>query len=126
MPIHTEPGEQEIWPALADLFFLDTAVPSQQLRQVAQLLNDRGWSRQQVERTLVELVAPIAGANLGYLIYPSYGEWAGFDPDWLNERIGRRVRLRARLPRWRFWLSDFWCRRMLIQLRWERLLRLLP
>jgi hypothetical protein len=118
--------EQVIWPALADLFFLDTEHEPYWFQSTAQLLKDRGWSRQQVEHTLIALVAPVAGANLGYLLWPIVaGEWAGFDPDWLNERIDRLQRRRAQSPRWHFFLSDLCCRRMLKKLEWERLLDLL-
>ena len=32
---------------------------------------------------LIKLVAPIAGANVGYLVYPVIGEWVAFDETWL-------------------------------------------
>jgi hypothetical protein len=116
--------EEEIWPVLADLFFLDTEAPMS-FQWAAQFLNERGYSREEVERALVERVAPVAGANLGYLLYPASGIWIGFATDPLCERIGRWQRRRARLPRWHIWLSDLWCRHMLKQLEWERLLDLL-
>lgn len=125
-----EPGvnhEEEIWPALADLFFLDTEPQPEQFQSVARFLIERGYGRQEVERALIERVAPVAGANLGYLLYPIVtGEWAGFDPDLLCEEIGRWRRRRARLPGWCIWVTDRWCHRMLCQMRWERLLTLLP
>jgi hypothetical protein len=117
--------ENEICPLLADLFFLDTEPQPVWFENAARRLKDRGWSRQQVELTLIEQVAPVAGANLGYLLWPIIGQWAYFDADWLNERIDRHQRLRAVSPRWRVRLSDFWSRHMLKQLKWQRLLDLL-
>lgn len=117
--------EAVIWPALADLFFLDTEPQPESYRRTAALLKARGWKRPQTERTLLELIAPVAGGNLGYLVYPVIGEWAGFDPVWLNPRIEAHRQRRARWPRFRVRVSDFWCRRMLQQLEWQRLLDLL-
>jgi hypothetical protein len=124
--VQTFTDEPEIWTVLADLFFLDTETQPRQFAHAARFLRDRGWGRRQVEREIIELVAPVAGANLGYLMYPVIGIWTGFATGALAEQIVRRRQLRARLPRWHFWLSDRWCRHMMSRLEWERLLDQLP
>jgi hypothetical protein len=119
-------SEEEIWGALADLFFLDLETGPEDVDRVANLLRENGWSRKEVERTLVELIAPVAGGNVGYMLFPVNGIWTGFDTRWLGDRIARRRLARTTYPTYLFWLSDFWCRRMLRALDWEQLLERLP
>ncbi len=47
-----------------------------------------------METVLIELVAPIAGANVGYLVYPVIGEWVAFDETWLVTKVRRWQALR--------------------------------
>jgi hypothetical protein len=119
-------GEEEVWVALADLFFLDLETDWADVERVADLLRKNGWSRQEVERTLVELIAPVAGGHGGYPLFPLNGIWTGFDRHWLCDRIAQRRLARSTRPGYRFWLSDWWCRCMLRHLDWEPLLRRLP
>lgn len=114
--------EEGAWLLLAELFFLDTEPGESDFRLAASALKGAGWSRERVRATLIELIAPYAGANLGYLLYPVIGEWAGFDGAFLAARIRRRQSLRQRYPRWWFGLSDWYCARMLRALGLERLL----
>jgi hypothetical protein len=114
--------EEALWLLLAELFFLDTEPEDGDFRDAAAALKGAGWTRERARSALVELVAPVAGANLGYLIWPVIGEWAGFDRVFLAARIRRSQALRQRRPRWWFWLSDWYCSRMLRALGVERLL----
>lgn len=85
-------ARQPVWEALADLF-LDTDTSMSRAWRVGQLL-DSPYSLAQIEFILVEEVYPVCKYNLMSVA----GEWAGFDPDWLRERILRRLRSRLRLP----------------------------
>jgi hypothetical protein len=124
-----EPGltrktsEEEVWGELADLFFLDLETGPEDIERVASVLRRNGWSRQDVERTLVELIAPVAARHV---LLPINSIWTGFDRRCLSERIAQRRLARATQPRYRFWPSDWWWRRMMRALDWEQLLRQLP
>lgn len=115
-------SEEEVWVLLADLLFLDTETLESEFRDAAGALNHAGWTRQRIETVLIELVAPIAGANVGYLVYPVIGEWVGFDETWLVTKVRRRQARRKRLPRWWFWLVDRNMARIIRALGAERLL----
>ncbi len=84
----------------------------------AGLLKQAGWNAEQTRKVLIELVAPAAGGNLGFLIWPVIGEWAGFDEDDICERIERRQAARERNPKG-FRLSDWWCARILKALKMD-------
>lgn len=115
-------AEKQIWLALAELFFLDTEPSEMDYERVAGLLKSNGWSREKTERTLIQLIAPNYAANLGFLIYPVIGEWAGFDGKVLESRVVQSQSLRVRYPNWYFSLSDWWCRKMLKALKLESFL----
>ena len=115
-------SEEQVWVLLANLLFLDTEPLESEFRDAADALKRAGWTRQRVETVLIELVAPIAGANLGYLVYPVIGEWAGFDETWLVTKVRQGQARRKRLPRWWFWLSDRSMARIIRALGAERLL----
>jgi len=116
---------REIWLALAELFFLDTEPTDEDYARVATLLRKYGWDRNTTKMILIQSIAPHAGHNLGFLVWPAIGAWSGFDATVLGDRIRRSVALRRLLPDWRFILSDWWCQRMLTQLGIEKLLSLL-
>lgn len=120
-----DPHSHDLRLALAELFFLDTEHDDVDYAGVAARLKHAGWDRARTHRELIELVAPAVSANLGHGVYPVIGEWAGFDKAWLRERIERRIALRARHPRWYFWLQDRHARWMLGQLGINRLLALI-
>jgi len=115
--------ERELWGALAELFFLDTEPEDHDFERVLRLLTEANWRPERTRAALIELIAPIAGHNLGFLIYPVIGEWSGFDKADLCEKIQYLSERRARHPRWFFWLSDWYCARMLRKLGMDRLLR---
>jgi hypothetical protein len=114
--------EQAIWLTLAELFFLDAEPQQADFERALALLREAGWSRKRTRKTLIELIAPTAGANLGFLVWPVIGEWMGFDKASLCSKIHRTAALREKYPKWYFFLSDWWCARMLQDLEVERLL----
>lgn len=118
-------SEKILWLELAELFFIDTEMLEADFMRVAKLIKASNWDRSKVEETLVQLIAPHAGANVGYLFIPVIGEWSGFDLDDLCKKIERSQKLRKEKPSWYFTLSDWWCRRMLKNLGIDRLLSLL-
>jgi hypothetical protein len=117
--------EQRLWVALAELFFLDTEPQDHDFDRVARLLEEANWTPDHTRKTLIELIAPVAGHNLGFLIYPVIGEWAGFDEAKLCKQIQRISDSRSRRPAWCFLLSDWYCEWMLRKLDMDRLLALL-
>ena len=119
-------SEEEVWVLLADLLFLDTEIRESEFCDAADALNRTGSTRQRVETMLIELVAPIAGANLDDLVYPVIGEWAAFDETWLVTKIRRRQALRKRRPHWWFWVVDGNMVRLIRALAAERVLTRLP
>ena len=114
--------EEEVWIHLAELFFLDTEPTEECFARVANLLNQNLWTKERVEKTLVQLIAPHVAANLGNLVMPTIGEWARFDRESLCRKIQNSKELREQNPEWYFLLSDWWHRRMLNQLGLARLL----
>jgi hypothetical protein len=112
----------DVWLELAELFFLDTEHDDAWYQAVAKKLSERGLSKDEVERILIDEVAPIAAANFGYLIWPVIGEWAGFDRERLCRDIEAYLDRRARRPRWFYLGQDWWMRRMVRKLAPEQLL----
>lgn len=77
-------AREPVWLALSQLF-LDTDITLSR-RWRAQALASSGYSVAQLERILVEEVAPACRINLLCVA----GVWDGFDPMWLRERILQR------------------------------------
>lgn len=82
-----------VWLAMSELF-LDTELDLPALHAIARALRASGYTPQELERILSREVAPILRANTLSVA----GEWTGFDPDWLVERILKRQHS------WRRWL----------------------
>jgi hypothetical protein len=113
---------EEVWLLLADLFFLDTEHPDAFYQTAAERLKRMGLGREDAVAILVYEVAPVAGANLGYLFYPVIGVWDGFDRECLCRKIEAYLRRRGARPRWHYFLQDFFLRRMVRTLGPEKLL----
>lgn len=79
-----------VWEALSTLF-LDTDV-SLFREWRAEKLAESAYSIEEIEEILRDEVFPVCSWNR----FGVAGEWAGFDPDWLQERILRRSRRRFR------------------------------
>jgi len=75
-----------VWEALSDLF-LDTDTSFARTWRVA-ILAASPYSIGELQKILVDEVYPVCRSNL----FSIAGEWAGFDPEWLQGRILRRLR----------------------------------
>lgn len=82
-----------VWQALSGLF-LDTDTSIDRSRRVGILAASR-YSIYELQEILVDEVYPVCRSNL----FSIAGEWAGFDPEWLESSILRR--LRSPFHRWR-------------------------
>lgn len=71
-----------VWNALSDLF-LDTELSDTTHRSIAKVVTESGFEAQEIHDILWKEVLPAVGDNLRVVA----GEWAGFDPEWLKERI---------------------------------------
>jgi hypothetical protein len=84
------PARQPVWEALSELFLdTDTSV-SRQWR--ADQLAGSPYSLEQLEFILVDEVYPVCKYNLLSVA----GEWAGFNQEWLQSKILRRLGSRLR------------------------------
>ncbi len=121
-----KPEDRErVWLLLADLLFLDTEHSDAVYKSTAETLTRLGIKRRDAEDILIYEVAPLAGANLGYLLWPVIGDWAGFDREDLSSAIRSYLRRRASRSRWHYCLQDRRMRWMVSRLGAERLLVLL-
>lgn len=98
-----------VWDALSELF-LDTELREPDIRRIAKVAADSGYSHDELEGILYDELFPILIWNLR----SPAGEWVGFDPAWLEQRILARERRRFRCPRWllvgRSMIRDEWAR----------------
>ena len=85
---------RRVWTAWSALF-LDTELQAAEHRGIARRLRDSGYTDTQLLRILKDEVAPVCIPNLLSMA----GEWAGFDEDWLAERIQRHLASRP-FSRW--------------------------
>jgi hypothetical protein len=83
-------ARQPVWEALSELFLdTDTSI-TRQWR--ADQLAGSPYDIEQLQHILVEEVYPVCKYNL---LSPA-GEWSGFDPEWLRDKILRRLSSRLR------------------------------
>ena len=98
-----------MWGALSDLF-LDTDTSLARSWRVG-ILAASPYSIEELQEILVDEVYPVCRSNLCSVA----GEWVGFDPEWLESSILRRLRspfhrwLRFSLGRLTVHLSLEWC-----------------
>ncbi len=117
----TQENREKAWLLLAELFFLDTEPDERDYQRTAEGLREMGLEREEAEKILLYEVAPVAGVNLGYLLWPVIGEWAGFDAADLCRKIGAYVKRRAARRAWHYFLQDRFMRWMVRQLEPEKL-----
>jgi hypothetical protein len=75
-----------VWQALSDLF-LDTDTSISRSWRV-NILSASPYSIDELQEILLDEIYPVCRSNL---LSPA-GEWIGFDPEWLESRILRRLR----------------------------------
>jgi hypothetical protein len=75
-----------VWSALSELF-LDTMLDSGDLDRLAESLARSPYSLTELDEILLWEVYPACWSNMMSLA----GEWEGFDPEWLESRILRRL-----------------------------------
>ena len=71
-----------IWIALAELY-LDTELDEDQLRRIARVFAASGYIWAEIKQINYDDVAPALWFNVQDIA----GEWAGWDEEWLRERI---------------------------------------
>ena len=111
----------KIWIELADLFFLDTEPIDDDYSRVAQRLVAAQWTSEATFAFVIKYIAPTYANNIGQLIYPVIGEWAGFKPEDVVTQVQRSMNIRKNQPDWYFAISDWWYRRMLKKLDFHKL-----
>ena len=97
-----------VWEALSD-FFLDTELEENDYQRISEVLTSSPYSIQDIEDILRFEVYPVLIWNLRSVA----GEWAGFDRDWLLERIeprlNKRPKIRIPMLQWGM-VRDHWSR----------------
>ena len=79
-------NRRPVWEALSTLF-LDTDISL--LREYrAKLLAESPYEIDEIERILRDEVFPVCSWNMLSIA----GEWAGFEPEWLEARITQRIK----------------------------------
>lgn len=73
-----------VWSALSELF-LDASFDAADITRIARTLARSPYTLEELDDILFWEVRPACGSNLRSIA----GEWAGFDPDWLESRILR-------------------------------------
>lgn len=93
-PAHEDlQNRRPVWGALSDVF-LDTDTSLTRSWRVG-ILAGSPYSIEELQEILVDEVYPVCRSNL----FSVAGEWAGFEPEWLESSILRR--LHSPLHRWR-------------------------
>jgi hypothetical protein len=102
-------NRRPVWDALSDLF-LDTELQASDHERIARVLAASPYSLDEIERILFYEVYPVCIPNLWCIA----GEWAGFDPTWLEEQIMKRDR-----NPWK-WPESFLIGRRAIRDTWQQ------
>jgi hypothetical protein len=89
MPVKPIPFEigarRPVWDALSDLF-LDTDTSLSRSWRV-RTLAESPYTIEELEAILVDEIYPVCRSNLMSIA----GEWSGFDPEWLERKIMKRL-----------------------------------
>ncbi|HXT11729.1 MAG TPA: hypothetical protein VN873_09215 [Candidatus Angelobacter sp.] len=91
-----------VWEALSE-FFLDTELQPSDYERIARVLAASKYSKEEIEEILIGEVCPVCRSNALSLA----GEWLGFNPSWLKEKISPFF---GRHPRFKLWfvLRNSW------------------
>lgn len=87
-----------VWLALSELW-LDTELSEADLDRIAGVIGSSGLTLEELRRVYLLEVAPVVYLNTWVVA----GEWSGFDPAWLEERILCNLRRRWRRTRFLAW-----------------------
>ncbi len=109
-PFEDIENRRPVWDVLSWLF-LDTELEPQQHHEMAAVLNESPYTPKEIERILFEEVYPACIFNMS--VWLVAGEWDGFPPEWLEDRI-RANKWRP----WRKWRILQW-QRHLIRRHWQ-------
>ncbi len=90
-----------VWMALSELY-LDTKLQESDYANIARELKNSGLEWKEIERINREEVFPVLYTNLMGL-----GEWAGFDKEWLVEKIKRLLVSRKKYFIVTKWLYEY-------------------
>ena len=88
-------ARRPVWIALSELF-LDNEFGADEQALVAETLAASPYSLEELDSILWKEVSPVLCTNTVSVA----GEWAGFDPGWLEEQITARLRRPVRWPWW--------------------------
>ncbi len=116
-------SRRPVWSVLSELF-LDTWLDAADVSRIARTLVSSPYSLEELDEILRSEVYPACGSNALSIA----GEWAGFDPEWLESRIlrgpsrARRVWART-IGRVAFVFADDSWKRIRQRVKADRLLR---
>jgi hypothetical protein len=79
-----------VWDAFSD-FFLDTELQPEHHERIARILAASRYSEKELDDILVYEVYPACKGNMLCVA----GEWGGFHPDWIKEKMGPRYDKRS-------------------------------
>jgi hypothetical protein len=100
-----------VWAALSELF-LDGNLDSVDVNRIAKTLASSHYSLDELDQILLWEVYPACRSNLLSIA----GEWAGFDPGWLESRI-----LQGPSPLARMWTGTIGRLGMFSSVSWRRI-----
>jgi hypothetical protein len=106
-------SRRPVWAALSELF-LDTNLDSADVNRIAKTLASSRYSLDELDQILLSEVYPACRSNLLSMA----GEWAGFDPEWLESRILRGPSSMARA-----WAGTVGRLGMFSSVSWKRIKR---
>lgn len=110
-----------VWTAFSE-FWLDTELEDSDLKRIARVAADSGYSLAELRDIYLYEVAPVVSVNLLAVA----GEWSGFDEEWLHAEARKRAEQRSS---WlRFWVFVGIGRGMMTwatERHWDRIVSLL-
>jgi hypothetical protein len=101
MPSDSQIDERmPIWDAFSE-FFLDTELQARDHERIARILAASRYSEKELDGILAHEVYPVCKWNMLCVA----GEWAGFHPEWIKEKMAPRYDKR---PIFRFGFRHRW------------------
>jgi hypothetical protein len=104
-------GRHRLWEALSDLY-LDNEPTERDFEWIAEVCASSPYSLEEIDCIMFAEVYP---ALIGNLLSPA-GEWAGFNAEWLNNKILTGCRPRIYAP---WWLSPV--KQFFFGAKWRRI-----